>query len=91
MPETDRGVTVALAVRNDIHRYGLEGMLRSLDVVSGTFSYPTVADTASALSLGRGRFGLRRGFRRRWRYRWWPYRWWGRWLYGGFVGGAAVE
>ncbi|MFF9404727.1 LuxR C-terminal-related transcriptional regulator [Streptomyces anandii] len=50
MPETDRGVTVALAVRNDIHRYGLEGMLRSLDVVSGTFSYPTVADAADAAS-----------------------------------------
>ncbi|MER5448721.1 LuxR C-terminal-related transcriptional regulator [Streptomyces sp. NPDC002764] len=48
--ETARGVTVALAVRNDIHRYGLEGMLRSLDIVSGTFSYPAIADAADAAS-----------------------------------------
>jgi DNA-binding NarL/FixJ family response regulator len=36
------GVTAALVVRNDIHRFGLEGMLRSLDVVSGIESYPTI-------------------------------------------------
>lgn len=44
------GIGVALAVRNDVHRYGLEGMLRSLDVVSATFSYTAIADAADAAS-----------------------------------------
>jgi DNA-binding NarL/FixJ family response regulator len=43
-------IGVALAVRNDVHRYGLEGMLRSLDIVSATFSYTTIADAAAAAS-----------------------------------------
>lgn len=44
------GITVGLAVRNDIHRYGLEGMLRSLDVVATTFSHTTVAQALAAAS-----------------------------------------
>ncbi|MEU4117496.1 response regulator transcription factor [Kitasatospora sp. NPDC028055] len=42
------GLTVALAVRKDIHRYGLEGMLHSLESIASIFSYPTVADAAAA-------------------------------------------
>ena len=49
-PAAADGVAVALAVRNDIHRYGLEGMLRSLDAVSATFSHTTIADAAEAAS-----------------------------------------
>lgn len=41
-------LSVALAVRNDVHRYGLEGMLRSLGVISGTFSYATVSEAADS-------------------------------------------
>lgn len=46
--ETGGGAVIALAVRNDIHRYGLEGMLRSLDFVTTTYSYTSIADAASA-------------------------------------------
>lgn len=44
------GIGVALAVRNDVHRYGLEGMLRSIDVVSAVFSHTTIAEAAEASS-----------------------------------------
>ncbi|MGW1836504.1 LuxR C-terminal-related transcriptional regulator [Streptomyces sp. NPDC002067] len=47
-PRHPRGLTVALAVRKDIHRYGLEGMLRSLESITGIFSYPTIAGAAEA-------------------------------------------
>lgn len=45
--ETDTGTRIALAVRNDIHRYGLEGMLHSLESVSATYSYTTITEAAS--------------------------------------------
>ncbi|WP_067699738.1 helix-turn-helix transcriptional regulator [Nocardia jejuensis] len=48
IPETGNGAGIALAVRNDIHRYGLEGMLRSLDIVSATYSYTTVEEASAA-------------------------------------------
>lgn len=47
MPRTD-GVTTALVIRNHIHRYGLEGMLGSLDVISAVFSYPTIQGATEA-------------------------------------------
>ncbi|CAM5457693.1 MULTISPECIES: helix-turn-helix transcriptional regulator [Streptomyces] len=46
--ESARGLTVALAVRKDIHRYGLEGMLHSLESIASIFSYPTIADATRA-------------------------------------------
>ncbi|MEV0482433.1 response regulator transcription factor [Streptomyces sp. NPDC050508] len=46
--QSARGLTVALAVRQDIHRYGLEGMLHSLESIASIFSYPTIADAADA-------------------------------------------
>lgn len=46
--QSARGLTVALAVRKDIHRYGLEGMLRSLESIASIYSYPTIADAAKA-------------------------------------------
>ncbi|MFJ9693238.1 LuxR C-terminal-related transcriptional regulator [Kitasatospora sp. NPDC101183] len=46
-PRPARGLTVALAVRRDIHRYGLEGMLHSLESVADIYSYATVADAAA--------------------------------------------
>ncbi|MCX5388045.1 response regulator transcription factor [Streptomyces sp. NBC_00083] len=43
-----RGLTVALAVRQDIHRYGLEGMLHSLEEIASIFSHPAIADAVEA-------------------------------------------
>lgn len=41
-------VSVALVIGNDIHRYGLEGMLGSLDLVAAAFSHATIAEAVAA-------------------------------------------